>query len=52
VIVKSSISIPDDIYVQKDDTSDSEHVVVESSISVQIARYSLVILMIKDEIEH
>ena len=41
-----------DIYVHEDDTNDSEHVLVESSMPVQVTRYSLVIPMIEDRIEH
>jgi len=32
--VKFSTPIPDDSYVHEDDTSDSEHVLVESSMPV------------------
>jgi len=50
--VKSTTPIPNDIYVHEDDTSDYEHVLVESSMLVQVARCSLVTSMIEDGIEH
>ena len=51
-LVKSGTHIPNNIYVPEDDTSDSEHVLIESSMPVQIARYSLATSMREDEIEH
>ena len=50
-LVESSTSIPDDIDVSEDDTSDFEYVLVESSMLVQVARYSLVIPMIEVGLE-
>jgi len=50
--MESSTFIPDDIYVHEDDTSDSEHILIESSMSTQIARYSLTTPMIENKIEH
>jgi len=41
VLLESSTPIPDDTYVHDDGISDSEHVLVESSMLVQVARYSL-----------
>ena len=41
----------DDIDVLEDDISDFECVLVESSMPIQVARYSLAILMIEDGIE-
>ena len=38
-LLDSSTLRPDDIYVHEDDISDCEHVLVESSMLVQIARY-------------
>ena len=52
VLVESSTSIPDDIYVLENDTSYHEHVLVESSILIHVARYSLITPMIEDEIEY
>ena len=51
-LVESNIVIPDDIDVLEDDTSNSEHVLVESSMHVHVARYSLVIPIIEDRIDH
>ena len=48
----SSTPISDDIYVHEDDNSDSKHVLVESGMLVQVARYSLTTSKIEDEIEH
>ena len=50
-LVKSSTLIPNDSDVSKDDISDSEHILVESSMLVQVARYSLFISMIEDRTE-
>ena len=50
--MESSTPIRKDIYVHEDDTSDSEHVLLESSMPVQVARYSLVTPMIEDGIEY
>jgi len=47
-LVESSTLILDDIDVTDDDSSDSGYVIVEFNISVQIAGYSVVILMIDD----
>jgi len=44
-LVESSIFIHDDINISEDDTSDFEHVLLESSMPIQVARYSLDILM-------
>jgi len=43
--------IPDDINVSEYDTSNLEHILVESNIPIHIAMYSLVILMKEDRIE-
>jgi len=51
ILVESGTFIHDDIDVSEGDTSDSEHILVESSMLVQIARYSLAIPMIEEEIE-
>ena len=51
-LIESSTPIPDDISISEDDTSNSEHILVESSMSVQVTRYSLVIPMIKNGTEH
>ena len=51
-LLKPRVPIPDDNYVHENDISDHEHVLVESSLLVQVARYSLAIPMIKDEIEY
>ena len=51
-LIDYSTPIPDDINVSKDDTSDLEHVLVESSMPVHVARYSLVISVIEVGIEH
>ena len=51
-LVESTTLIHDDIDVSEDNTSDSEHVLVQSSVSVQVARCSLAIPIIEDEIEH
>jgi len=50
--VRFSTLIPDDIYIHENDTNDYEHVLVKSSVSMQIARYSLATPMIEDMIEH
>ena len=52
ILVESGTFIHDDIDVSEDDTSDSEHILVESRMLVQIARYSLATLMIEDRIKH
>jgi len=51
-LLKSSTPILDDTDVSEDDTSDSKHILVESNMPVQVARYSLVIPVIEDGIEH
>jgi len=51
-LVESSTLVPDDISVHEDDTSEFEHVLVESSMHVQVARYLLATPMIEDGIEH
>ena len=48
----SSTPIPDDIDISEEDTSDSEHILVKSSMLVYVSRYLLVIPMIEDVIEH
>ena len=50
--MKFSTPIPNDIYVREDDASGSEHVLVESSMLVEVARYSLATHVIVDRIEH
>ena len=50
--MESSTPIPDDIYVHADVASDSEYVLVESSMPVQVARYSLATPMREDGIEY
>ena len=51
-LVESRTLIHDDIDVSEDDTSDFEHVLVKFTMSVQVARFSLAIPMIEDEIEN
>jgi len=51
-LVESSSPICYDIDVSEDNTSDLEHVSAESSMSVQVARYSLAIAMIEVGSEH
>jgi len=46
LLVESSTPISDDIDVLEDDTSDFEHVLVESNMPLQVARYSLFILSV------
>ena len=41
VLLESSTPIPDDTYVHDDGISDFEHVLVESSMPIQVTRYSL-----------
>ena len=50
--MESSTPIRKDIYIHEDDTSNSEHVLVESSMPVQVTRYSLVTPVIEDGIEY
>jgi len=50
-LVECSILIPDGIDVSEDNTSDSEHLSLESSMPIQVARYSFDIPMIENEIE-
>ena len=51
-LAESSTSIPNDIYIHEDDISDSEYALVKYSMSEQVARCSLVIPIIEDEIEY
>jgi len=48
-LVESSTPIPSDIYVHEDDTSESEYVLVESSMLIQVA---LATPMIGNKIKH
>ena len=50
-MLHSYTPILDDIDVSENDTSDSEYVLVESSMPIQVARYSLFIPMIEDGIK-
>ena len=51
-LVEFSTPILDATDVSENDTSDSEHILVKSSIPVQVAMYSLNISMIENGIEH
>jgi len=51
-LIESNTLIPDNIDVSEDDNCDFEHVLVESSMSVHVARYSHAITMIEDGIKH
>ena len=51
VLMESSTLILD-IYIHEDDTSNFEHVLLDSRMHVQVARYSLATPMIEDGIEH
>jgi len=52
MLVDSSTPILNEVHVSSEDTSDFEYVLVESSIHVHVARYSLARPMIEDEIEY